>query len=196
MKNIVLILGAGSSCDYGFPTGNELCELIGDTATCDLVIKDLEYYPKMNERVDYIHGLNSIKEYFFKSRINSIDAWLAKEENKECANAAKLLIAYHISQFENMEFTQKGFFKKLFSHKKSDWYQELYNQLVTDKFEDFPRTRDRLTIVTFNYDISLEYFLINCLINTYPGYLIEEYQEKFNKIKIIHVYGSLSKASS
>jgi len=84
--------------------------------------------------------------------------------------------------------------------KNLDWYRLLFLNLATEKLEDFRDKNENLIIVTFNYDRSLEYYLINYLINflnnNYLGYKKEEYFEQYNKISIKHIYGSFGEILS
>ena len=191
MKKIVIILGAGASFDYGFPTGIELTEKIGDRFLNQEIINDLDSYPNLAARESLKNGIKLINQHFFKSRSLSIDSWLAKPENIDCVTAAKLLISYYISISEERQFSSTGFFSKIYSSNSNDWYRELFNQLVSENFENFPKTDKNLSIVSFNYDMSLEYFLLNTVYSTYIGHSYEECWAKIQKIDIYHVHGQI-----
>jgi hypothetical protein len=62
------------------------------------------------------------------------------------------------------------------------------NEIVTDTWDDLDFSN--ISIVTFNYDRSLETFLVNALV---AGYGKEPAQvvEKVKTMRIVHVYGSL-----
>ena len=83
-EKTVLILGAGSACDYGYPTGNELTDLISRHYSYSGLKKLLVEYLQPSKVAEYLSGLDYIEEHFFKSRSLSIDTWLAKEENALC----------------------------------------------------------------------------------------------------------------
>ncbi len=75
---------------------------------------------------------------------------------------------------------------------KPDWYQLLFNALSTpNKFEDFPSSNDKLTIVTFNYDRSLEFYFLEAMQGMYPEHSKDDCWEKLNLLNIKHVYGSV-----
>ncbi len=195
-SNTVLILGAGASVDYGFPTGLELSEKIAITGNHSGFLKDFLMLCPTHSRHIYQRGFDLIDRNFFRSRSLSIDSWLAKEENSECVDAAKLLIARVISIREKSDFStsQNGFLRLQHSKEnpKPDWYQRLFNALSTpNKFEDFPSSNDKLTIVTFNYDRSLEFYFLEAMQGMYPEHSKDDCWEKLNLLNIKHVYGSV-----
>ncbi len=140
--------------------------------------------------------MNHIEKYLFKSQSKSIDAWLAKDENNISVDTGKLLIAYFLSRSENDDFSKNGFFKptlkpKSGSDNKKNWYKLLINSMYTDNFNDFGSTNKKLTIITFNYDRSLEYYLFNALKGMYPGHSDEQYFHRLSQIDIFHLYGNI-----
>jgi len=48
----------------------------------------------------------------------------------------------------------------LFVQATKSWYEYLFNQLTT-RFDDFEK--NKLSILTFNYDRSLEFYLFTCM---------------------------------
>ena len=194
-NNTVLILGAGASVDYGYPTGLELSEKIAISGTYSKFMKEvLMFCPTASQHI-YQRGFNLIDKNFFRSRSLSIDSWLAKEENSECVDAAKLLIAHVIGIREKSDFSpaQSGFLHMQYRNKnrKRDWYQLLFNALSTNKFEDFPSSNDKLTVVTFNYDRSLEFYFLKAMQGMYRERSEGDCWEKLNLLNIKHVYGSV-----
>ena len=71
-------------------------------------------------------------------------------------------------------------------HEKN-WYRYLFNKMKSplDEFD-----QNKLAIITFNYDRSLEQFLFTVLKNS-NGKPDQKCAEKLNKIPIIHIYGDL-----
>jgi len=198
MKNAVLILGAGASVDYGFPTGLELGKKIEDSGEW-VGFKERLFNnwgrSGLGSKPSYIHGFNSIEQRFFGAGLDQIDSWLAKGSNDECVGAAKLLIAFFIAEKENPSFTRKEFFRAQYYPEKSqdskpDWYKELFQVLVTKELKDFPRSKDTLTIVTFNYDRSLEFYFLETMQRTYNKPAIECWNQ-LAKLNIKHVYGNV-----
>ena len=76
---------------------------------------------------------------------------------------------------------------KLFTRKRENWYKYLFHKLDT-RFEEFDK--NSLSVLTFNYDRSLEHFLYTALLNTY-GKTERECVEKLRALPIIHLYGQL-----
>ena len=74
-----------------------------------------------------------------------------------------------------------------------DWYRYLWNQMCAGitqgNLEDF--AKNEISIVTFNYDLSLEHYLFTCLKNAYSVDAVKA-NELLRAISISHVYGSLS----
>lgn len=70
-----------------------------------------------------------------------------------------------------------------------DWYLHLSERL-NSSFDEFEQ--NKLSIVTFNYDRSLEHYLFTSLLN-WHGRSVDACIEKFAKLPIIHVYGQLGK---
>lgn len=71
------------------------------------------------------------------------------------------------------------------------WYEYLLNRISdSTNWEDFDPSW--LSIVTFNYDQSLEYFLSVALQSIY-GKTANEVQEKLKSLTIAHVYGRLGR---
>ena len=68
------------------------------------------------------------------------------------------------------------------------WYQYLWKRLSAplDKFE-----KNKLSVVTFNYDRSLEHVLFRSVKHTY-GLKDEEAAAQLKTIEIVHVYGKLN----
>jgi len=177
----VLVLGAGASYPYGFPTAKELknriCEAFSnpDTAASRLLGEASGYSPD---------GFFRFKEAFLKSGQPSIDAFL--EWCPDFLGIGKLAIAYCLIPFEDES--------KLFNpplRGGGDWYEYLSVKLNAS-FEDFGN--NKLAIITFNYDRSLEHYLHTSLQNLH-GRNRNDCSATLAKIPIIHVYGQLGRSA-
>lgn len=198
-KPTTLILGAGASHDYGYPLGkglkNDILRLSNISVTSehelnkikdrgairdgDKVVEGREYDMQRflinNCQFDYDY----IKKFsidFSNSPKTSIDTFL--ENRPEFLELGKILIAISIMQKEH---------DNNFANKSHTWYYHLFNT-ISSSWESFDK--NRLSIITYNYDRSLEYFLVKSLMATY-GKSYEDCIEKVEKIPIIHVHGKV-----
>ena len=167
----VLLLGAGASVAYGYPTGGELREQIILNGESILPAIDSRYGPRARK----------FSEDFRDSALYSIDSFL--EKRKELAVEGKLCRAEILLKCEER-----------YTHAKEpaqDWYADLWNRLCTPEFEALDLSQ--LSVVTFNYDRSLEHYLLRAIMATY-GVARQLALEKLRAFRIIHVYGSLGDA--
>lgn len=242
--NTLVILGAGASLNYGFPSGAELVKGIIDNIETDEIFfpvknnespcnfdlskfaENSKFCPSISDipenQLINSHPINSLltrkmiqidnKGYFFlKVKLNeikelnelkealnqfapiSIDTFL--RDNPSFETAGKLMIVYTLLKLENANDFNISFSGKSLNNKYDDhWYPYLLNDILYGCADNPANIFDpRLKIITFNYDVSLDYYLNNSLSNieilknTYPdlSYL--------NQYKINHVYGSLYK---
>ena len=171
-----LVLGAGASQPYGFPSGYELRKLLCDPNNITGV------------QDGYVGGeVAAFSEAFLKSGMSSIDAFLARRgEHKVGRNSAtyaevgKAAIAYCLIQRERPE--------SLHAFPDDHWYQYLWS-FMCDSLDSFGE--NKLRIITFNYDRSLEYYLLTALQHSF-GITAQEAAKHLQKIPILHVYGQLA----
>lgn len=168
-KETILVLGAGASVPYGYPTGKQLAHQIIQGENDNELIKELLIMGIDDEK------LKAFFRDFAMSSSPSIDAFL--EYRQEHLEIGKLIVARLLIQCEHE--------KKLFG--TDDWYQYLWQHLGTS-FDEFGN--NKLGIVTFNYDRSLEHFLFNALKGKY-GKTDEETADKLKQIPIVHVHGQI-----
>jgi hypothetical protein len=168
-----LILGAGASAPYKFPTGFELTQKI---LALEGNIELLIYFS------DQISPL--VKQFFQSFRMStatSIDSFVAK--NPRYTEVARTAIAMVLMDMEDHEV--------FFNHTINDhWYRYLVNKLCPDSWDAFDPSR--LRIVTFNYDVSLEFFLATAVSHMY-GKGAADVIEKLERLEIVHVYGKLDR---
>ena len=182
----VLILGAGASMPYHFPSGRELLFRIKSelrTAIHHVEIKaNPDQLPQIYKVMKWFKFPHQSIE-FFTNALNetmqpSIDAFL--ERYSEYIDMGKVAIAASLIPFEN---------RSVITQRELDdmkWYEYFFN-LIRDPEEI---KRGNLSVVTFNYDRSLEYFLYHAFMNSYhldPAQTID----LMKHITILHIYGSL-----
>jgi len=167
--NTVLILGAGASTHAGYPLGmtllNDLCRIRTD-----------KRYPNIPEDWS-IDDVDNLLLSLSRSGHYSIDAFLEHSKYRELG---KYLIAYQLKQAEDVD--------RLFPPHDSGWYQMLFNALINECGEKL--NENNLSIITFNYDRSLEVYLHNAL--KFRFNLSEDNAWKqVAELSIIHVHGIL-----
>lgn len=193
-NNVVIILGAGASVAYGYPTGKELADKICDGYSLKQ-LHDMINDWGTAKKAEYLHGLNAIEKNFNNAGRDSIDSWLTKEDNKDFIPAGKLIIAYFISQKEiPADFLGKFRRTKYYDPDKhpKDWYRLLLKEMDRQpKLKDFGLPNIHLSIITFNYDRSLEFYLLTTLQSTYGAHNLNEIWKQLDNLDIIHVYGTV-----
>lgn len=168
-----LILGAGASADVDLPFGwefrNRICQLHSDYL----------FMRQMTSR-----GLEAdareFLERFRYSQIYSPDRFL--ETYPEYTTVGRYAIAWVLANCESAE--------SVFSTTKRapPWYEVLIDVL------DFgaPEYREnKLSILTFNYDRSLEYYLWGVIESRYRGDDKKMAELWFNKPEIVHLHGQI-----
>jgi hypothetical protein len=175
----VLVLGAGASHPYGFPTGERLTrEICAAFSAPDTPAAQLLSTP-----FSETGGFFRFREAFLKSGQPSIDAFLQRRPN--FLQVGKLAIAYCLIPYEN----ELQLYQTCDPARGGDWYQYLSVKLDAP-FERFGE--NRLSIITFNYDRSLEHYLLNALQNSHAQPR-EECAKALAQIPIIHVHGQLGR---
>jgi hypothetical protein len=173
MTPTVLVVGAGGSLPYGYPLGYDLVKKIvvdagePNSDFCKVLgrLSIASVYPKLLANELRVSGRQSI------------DAFL--ESRNDLLPVGRLAIAYELLGNENPE--------KIYQ--TNDWYQYLFNRICDPhQFETFGRSN--VSIVTFNYDRSLDFCLFSALRKFFQKSL-EECVHNFNYIRIIHVHGAI-----
>jgi len=167
----VLILGGGASAQYGFPLGwglrDRVC-CVADTLKTQ-TIADLGYRPE--ELVEFIQTLRH-------SGYASVDWFL--EEYQEFTGIGKAAIAAALIPLEIPD--------RLFppGAPTRHWYELLLNKLYS---KDGAFNGSPLSIVTFNYDRSLEHYLFRVLETRLRN--ADRAVETLARLEIVHVHGCL-----
>ncbi len=195
----LLILGAGASVDYNYPTGNQMLTNIRSVLTHPnrntITVKQKIHPPgRTTEKIPIINYLNPIfqdyritnseikkfTQLITSSKADSIDIILARENNSQFDNIGKTLIAFEIMRHE--------------SNAHKGWYDSLLSSLTGVvplwKMQDFQ-------IITFNYDRSLECTIFEHLLNYYliqsddKMTALSMASHEFSRLKIKHMYGAI-----
>ena len=167
----VLILGAGAAVDYGFPLGRKLRDLVCGTTRGGF----------SREIVDAGYDRKELEEFESTLRLSgytSVDWFL--EDRPEFITIGKAAIAAALIPFEKPDDLLPPYAPD------QHWYELLVN--VLDRpIGSFPE--NKLSIVTFNYDRSLEYYLLSVLSTRLQSE--ERAIEMINAFEIVHVHGAL-----
>lgn len=171
-------MGAGASKPYGFPLGSELRSEITKVSSSTKYTSSICDFGNVSPQ-----ELEKFCLAFDNSNINSIDSFLSKRVEFEKVGKAAIAVLLNakekINQFENIP-TQ------------DNWYFHLWNQLISGITDPNQLTQNQLKIITFNYDRSLEYFLMMSIMNTF-NLREDDASNLLKSLSIIHVYGSLGK---
>ena len=172
-KPTVLILGAGASKPYGYPLGGQFVKNIDD------ILKDSNWVAALLECGIDKEIIEEFKSELFFSQQPSVDSFL--EHRPEFREVGKLTIAMSLIAHE--------FESELFVHvrREEGIYHYLFTQLNAS-WEEF--SNNKLSIITFNYDRTIEHYLFTALKHSY-GKPDEVVAEALSSIPIIHVHGSL-----
>lgn len=170
----VLILGAGASVPFGFPAGRGL--LIGICRT--LGSRGANLSNQMEQNGYDLTTQEKFKNELYASMQPSVDAFLEKRPEFMEIGKTAMSCALIPHERENHLISRDN---------GGRWYEYLFNKMDTgfDKFGD-----NKLSIITFNYDRSLEHFLFRALRHSY-GKSEEDAANLLKKIPIVHVYGQL-----
>ena len=169
-----LILGAGASKAYGFPTGSELVQRVLEWS--DVGMDEGKYYFYLHNKIDK-EKLQAFRNALKYSGKMSIDAFL--EYRPEFIDIGKIAIALALIDCETVN--------NVFDTKLPNWYQYL-SSLLSSSFEDF--SKNKLRILTFNYDRSLEFYLLRTIQSSYNKPIID-CVTALKSIPIIHLHGDL-----
>ena len=155
-KPTVLILGAGASAPYGFPVGSRLRELILSRITDRVTLA----------HIGKLHNPRNVSNFLdsFKRSLLSIDAFL--EHRQDYMEIGKACIAAILIPFEHPEYLYTQFSNDLnVKFLCSPWYAHLVRRLTaTTDPGDFHN--HALSVITFNYDRSFEYAMLQSLVHT------------------------------
>jgi hypothetical protein len=224
IEKTVLVLGAGASQEYGFPSGEGLIEDIltflempnpehrhkGKILLALLLQRfhELAYLTKLSLRgVPSLKDCFQIVEAFQTSLINSspasIDDFLDKAsvDNKDYEVLGKILIFLSISKYENAAESFMAYWNpplqvsnyKSRIKRHDGWYSYFWKKLYENSKspDELGQILKRITIVSFNYDRSIEHFLFTRIKNLFN--LSDEATANIinENLLIHHVYGRL-----
>lgn len=172
----VLVMGAGASIDFGFPSGWELFQDIAHKAEHD--------WPVLADISPMAGDLKRFAQALTKSGQCSVDSFLERREDlveigKRAIALALIPKEREISLFS--ESTTKGWLPRM------SWYRHLF-QKMDCRPGDFHA--NNISFITYNYDRSLEHFLTTALASNYR-ITHDAAWKAVMALNIIHVHGQL-----
>lgn len=167
----VLVVGAGGSAHLDMPSGRQLLKLVLSSEITQQLVA-CRFHEMEVER---------LQDALRRSGLSSVDAFL--ERRNEFLKIGKMAIAAALLPAESE--------RKLFDRGQASWYELLWQYLAADQ-DTFPQ--NKLTILTFNYDRSLDRFLEEAISNTFNPR--PEDQATLNRaVPIHHLHGQLGAMS-
>lgn len=171
-KKTVLVLGAGASSDYGYPLGRGLrdlvCALPGHPSSVAAVLEGGHSAAVFHEFVD------TLRHY----GVGSVDWFL--EDHPAFISVGKAAMAACLIPYEDPD--------RLFppGAPSNHWYELLLTSLL---LPDGTIDTTPLSVVTFNYDRSLEHYLFRVISTRLKSDKMA--QAALNDLEVVHVHGVL-----
>lgn len=171
-----LVLGAGASKPYGLPLGKELLLEICEFLHPQRQSNEQNLLEAMHFERDRLHWFRTD---LLRSAAPSVDAFL--EIRHEFLEIGKAAIACALIRREVSELViERG--------AERNWYEYLWHCIRTDDPNDL--WKNTVSILTFNYDRSLEHFLFNAIEATY-GLTSDKVRAVFARLPLVHLHGQL-----
>lgn len=191
----LFILGAGASKDLGYPTGAELtASIVGDFGNFgdQERIKYCQrargtFINKISQDAFFLRDFNEFILEFKDSGVDSIDSFLTSR-GERFKDIGRKTIAGLIWAFETQAHSQ------LF--RLGSWYRYLFG-IMCEGCKDFSNFKEnnKIRVITFNYDVSFELFLMMACKNNW-GISWQEAESILEVIKVDHVHGKVAGRSN
>jgi len=180
----VLVLGAGASKPYKFPSGPDLfhgvCNALSTMNSPQFAVLHNELGFGKGNIIDFTTCLRT-------SGRSSVDAFL--ENREDFMELGKLAMAAYLIPLEE----EANLFAS--NVENENWYKYLFSKMVAhfdglgDSVGEFGD--NKISFITFNYDRSLEHFLHTSIKKSY-GISDELAGKSMERIRILHVHGNLA----
>lgn len=184
-KPTVFVLGAGASRPYGFPLGRQL----RDSVVRGRVPSQWRLSPRSMNDLARELGKQDVHTAFVKalqtSGYSSVDWFL--EKNPRFTDIGTITIAATLIPCESD--------RHLFppnAPRRDHWYEVFANMLDVGERKYL---RNRVTIVTYNYDRSLEQYLARVMLNRLPNRGSTLWRH-YEHIPVLHLHGQLGEFGS
>lgn len=183
--NTLLIVGAGASVPYGYPTGvqlrNELCNPAN--------LKDLAEFVDKSLIEKFCEEFSSAQRYSIDSFLSHrADEYILLDNENQSrftfGKLGKLAIASQLLKRENPFNLENPI------DSNDHWLMYLWSCLTPNDLPKSEFKNNNIKIITFNYDRVIEQYFQTVLMKYY-GVGLDEAIELRKQIEIIHVYGVL-----
>jgi hypothetical protein len=202
-NSTVFILGAGASWHYGYPTGETLVEKVIEKAA--IALRYFEHSADVGNPARPEFLVDQMSDQWEKAatecrklkngleQVNPlvIDYYLGW--NSGLQNVGRLLIAWvileseHKSKDRNLDRDRPGVTDT--AKYRDDWVRFIIHQIAIHCRESSDLLQNKVSFVTFNYDVSLEMALRNGL--NHIQLFSKDDVTKFLDGRIIHIYGKV-----
>lgn len=208
-KKTVYIVGAGASYEANLPTGNELKDRIAELLDMRFEFNsqksgDYEIQRALRQYTSEDRTLKTLNSYLHECKhisanmplAMSIDNFIDTErENDKLALCGKLAIIKSILEAErnsSLYIDKYGSERTLnFSSLENTWYLSFFRTLTENcDTEELQDRFSHISLIIFNYDRCIEYFLIHALMSYYRLELAQA-AELVSSLEIIHPYGTV-----
>lgn len=177
-KPTALVIGAGASAPYQFPTGEALLVNLATRAHLSFGHNEQGDMSTLRRFQELHAQTRDFRKALHDASSQSIDEFL--ELNSRWLPLGKLLIARELIQCEQHTRLCR---LDIPGH----WLRDLWAQIKASPSE-FPK--HRLCIINFNYDRCIEHFLTNAMASTF-GVAVEDAWASVQQIPILHPHGLL-----
>lgn len=203
----VLIVGAGASCELGFPSGEKLLQDIASALSFQSIRSDneanhelLKAIRRLGQKPDgtfdgnrYVAAAGRLRDAARLAR--SIDNALDQNAHFDSVETVgKMAIAHQILRKEyDSKLKSRNHDASLVNLEdpRDTWLFHLGRMVTTNvRKPDAIRCFDKLSIITFNYDRSIEHYLPTVFQDCY-GFNTAEARSIVSRLEIFHPYGSV-----
>src|SRR2546427_1766066 len=172
-QRTALVLGAGASAPFGFPSGRKL----RDDMISDLGTGSTDLYKVLSTSGADAKQIVRFRDALQQSGQRSVDAFL--ERRDEFLSVGKIAIAAALIPYEKPQKLWGG---------DDNWYEYVWDRLGPT-LDDVKNSQ--LVVITFNYDRSFEHYFFSALRNTYNIPTDEAARILRDVLRVIHVHGQL-----
>lgn len=204
--NTLFILGAGASAEASMPVGRVLAEQMGASGVFNfdagrLVQGDRQLYSILRRKIPDVeqsnlrlHALRKISEGIYLA--SSIDNYIdTHSDDPLVAEMGKLQIAYHLLKAERgslFRFSTRDPSPRLHLPLLSETWFDSFARILLEKHKrsDVGQLASNVSIISFNYDRTIEFYLIEAIRQLFKLSYAESH-EIVSRFEIVHPYGHL-----